>query len=395
MKFKKYKLVDIGKIVTGNTPSKSNCLYYDSKDILFVKPDDLSVDRVSHITSSKEYISNNASLNARILPKGSVLVTCIGTIGKVAITDLEAVAINQQINAIIPNKQIVDEGYLAYLMWHLKKQLQFIANAPVVPIINKSQFSEFQVEIPDLIYQQRVLLILNKAQELIDKRRAQIEALDQLTQSVFLEMFGDPGNNPNEYQYEKLENHIDFLTSGSRGWAKYFAESGEMFITIKNVKQGEIIFDNVTYVNPPKTKEAERTKVQEGDLLISITADLGRTAVVSEEVASKGAYINQHLSLLRLNSNCNPTYISFFLESPAGRRQFQSLNQEGVKAGLNFTSIKSLEIMVPPLHLQNKFEEVYLKVKECKKSLQKSLTELENNFNSLMQRAFKGELFND
>lgn len=91
-------------------------------------------------------------------------------------------------------------------------------------------------------------------------------------------------------------------------------------------------------------------------MLISITADLGRTGVVDEKISDKGAYINQHLSLVRLDQKkVNPLYVSYFLETDGGKRQFESKNQNGVKAGLNFDAIKSLRILVPPLERQNEY----------------------------------------
>lgn len=101
----------------------------------------------------------------------------------------------------------------------------------------------------------------------------------------------------------KLSEFILFLTSGSRGWAQYFSDSGEFFITIKNVKNCRISLDEVQHIMRPNNAEAKRIRVQQSDLLISITADLGRTGVVSKEIAEHGAYINQHLTCIRLNKD--------------------------------------------------------------------------------------------
>ena len=169
-------------------------------------------------------------------------------------------------------------------------------------------------------------------------------------------MFGDPVQNPKEWDIKKLSDYMIFLTSGSRGWSEYFSNEGELFLTIKNVKNNRINIENIQYVQAPNNKEAERTKVQENDLLISITADLGRTGVVSKEIANYGAYINQHLSLVRLNTEkVNPLFVSYYLETDGGKLQFNKKNQSAVKAGLNFEAIKSLTFMNPPLKKQNEF----------------------------------------
>ena len=153
-----------------------------------------------------------------------------------------------------------------------------------------------------------------------------------------------------------MSDHILFLTSGSRGWAKYHSDDGEWFVTIKNVKDCKISTEDIQCITPPQNAEADRTRLKEGDLLISITADLGRTGVVTQEIADHGAYINQHLTCIRLNRNVlNPLYVAYFMESDAGKKQFFAKSLSSVKAGLNFDSIKSLQIMVPPLEAQNEF----------------------------------------
>lgn len=181
-------------------------------------------------------------------------------------------------------------------------------------------------------------------------------------------MFGDPEVNPKQYPVSALSEQIEFLTSGSRGWAKYCTDDGnEWFITIKNVKDCRISIDNMRPVCAPDNAEARRTKVQEGDLLISITADIGRTGVVTKEIAEHGAYINQHLTCIRLNKEIlNPLYVAHFMESAAGKEQFESKNQSAVKAGLNFNSINSLRIMVPPMSIQEKFAAFVAEVDKSK-----------------------------
>jgi type I restriction enzyme S subunit len=115
------------------------------------------------------------------------------------------------------------------------------------------------------------------------------------------------------------------------------------------------LLDDVAYVNPPETAEGRRTLVQSGDVLLSITADLGRTAVVPEEIGD--AYINQHLAILRVKG-VEPRFLSAFLSSPFGQTQIQGRNRGGVKAGLNFDDINSFTIPLPPLPEQRRIAEI-------------------------------------
>lgn len=223
--------------------------------------------------------------------------------------------------------------------------------------ISRKNLGNIEIKIPSDKKQEEVIKQLDLIVEIIDNKKKKLQLLDTLVKSRFVEMFGDSKINPNNYPICQLSEYINFLTSGSRGWAKYCIDSGrEWFITIKNVKDCNISVDNMQSINAPDNAEAKRTKVQEGDLLISITADLGRTGVITKEIAEHGAYINQHLTRICLNQAIlNPLYVAYFMETPAGKEQFESKNQSAVKAGLNFNSINSLKIMIPPMDVQNKF----------------------------------------
>lgn len=384
------KLKELGTIVTGNTPSKQSVENWDSPDIGFVKPDIISDTGISIIDDAAEYISEKARAKARIVGENSILITCIGSIGKIGITAKGTFAFNQQINAIIPNRK-VNSKYLAYALLYAKPRLVAIANAPVVPIINKSQFGDFEIKVTENTeYQSKAVEVLDTVNAIIENRRQQLQKLDELVKARFVELFGDPKINPNNYLVCPLSEYISFLTSGSRGWAQYCTDNGsEWFITIKNVKDCHISTDNMQPIDAPDNAEAKRTKVQEEDLLISITADLGRTGVVTKEIAEHGAYINQHLTCIRLNKTVlNPLYVAYFMESPAGKEQFELKNQSAVKAGLNFNSIKSLRIMIPSINEQNMFVEFLNQTDKSKVAVQKSLDEAQLLFDSLMQQYF-------
>lgn len=244
-------------------------------------------------------------------------------------------------------------------------------------------------KIPSTDEQNRVVEVLDNITSLILLRQRQLTKLDELVKARFVEMFGDPKLNPYNFPCDKLSEYITFLTSGSRGWSQYFTDSGEYFITIKNVKNCKITLQDVQCVTPPDNAEAKRTKVQKNDLLISITADLGRTGVVTEEIANNGAYINQHLTCIRLkNEQVNPLYVAYYMESDAGKEQFTAKNQSAVKAGLNFNAINSLKLIVPPLSLQNQFAAFVEEVDKQKQTVQQSLDKLELLKKALMQEYF-------
>lgn len=143
------------------------------------------------------------------------------------------------------------------------------------------------------------------------------------------------------------------------------------------------------HITAPNNAEALRTRVQESDLLISITADLGRTGVVTKEIAEHGAFINQHLTCIRLaKDKILPLYAAYYLESPAGKSQFAAKNQKGVKAGLNFNAINSLEIVIPPVDKQRSFISYVAAVNRLALSVMNGLQKLETLKRILMQQYF-------
>ena len=288
---------------------------------------------------------------------------------------------------LLPKDNVLPE-YLCYVVRHMHLEKYF--TGATIPHIYFRDYKNEKFNLDSLDKQAEIIEILGKAESIILKRRKELAELDNLIKARFVEMFGDPKSNPNSYPISQLSEHIEFLTSGSRGWAQYCVDNGsEWFITIKNVKDCRISIDNMQPINAPDNAEAKRTKVQEGDLLISITADLGRTGVVTKEIADHGAYINQHLTCIRLNKEIlNPLYVAFFMESPAGKEQFESKNQSAVKAGLNFNSINSLRLLVPPMDEQSAFVEFVHQVDKSKVVVQKALDEAQTLFDSLMQQYF-------
>ena len=186
---------ELGRVITGNTPSKHNNEFYSSNDIFFIKPDIISDKKITYIKSTNEFISEKARSKARIIKNNAVLVTCIGSIGKICIVKDGEFAFNQQINAIESNEK-VSVDYLAYCLLYNKSRLIHIANSPVVPILNKTQFENFQINITDDREEQnRIVEILNLISSVIETEKRQLGQLDELIKARFVEMFGDPIRN--------------------------------------------------------------------------------------------------------------------------------------------------------------------------------------------------------
>ena len=163
------KLGEIGKIVTGSTPSTKDESNYSPREYCFVKPSDLPFQGIVDIEETEYYVSKVGLSKSRVLPSGSVLVSCIGSIGKIGILTKEACS-NQQINAIIPQEGIVSR-FIAYSLYAQRFVLESIANAPVVPIINKTVFSKIRIPLPPLSLQR----LFAQRIEQIDREKSEVQ----------------------------------------------------------------------------------------------------------------------------------------------------------------------------------------------------------------------------
>ena len=324
----------------------------------------------------------------KVAAAGDILISIRAPIGAMNIANTPC-CIGRGLAALSPNPGTCVQEYLYYALQSRIDSLIAQGTGSTFKAIGKKTLEDTQIPAYSLDEQQIISDTLSETDQLITKTKAQVSLLDQLVKSRFVEMFGEPVTNSKGYPIHLLSDHILFLTSGSRGWAQYYTDKGEWFITIKNVKDCRISVDDVQCINPPKNAEAERTRLREGDLLISITADLGRTGVVTKEIAEHGAYNNQHLTCIRLDRLAlDPLYVAFFMESEAGKRQFEAKNMSAVKAGLNFDSIRSLRLIVPPLALQKEFTAFVAEVDKSKLAVKQSLEKLETLKKSLMQQYF-------
>ncbi len=157
---------------------------------------------------------------------------------------------------------------------------------------------------------------------------------------------------PEEWDVVQLGDLKPFVTSGSRGWASYYSERGDLFVRITNLSRGSIYLDltDCKFVKlPPEAREGVRTQLNEHDLLISITADIGIAGYVDASVPSP-AYINQHIALVRFDSSkTSGRFVSYFLASEKPQKLFRAATDTGAKAGMSLLTVQKIQTALPPL----------------------------------------------
>ena len=374
---------------THDTPNKvdSGIPMVTSKNL---KPYGIDFEDITYI-SQEDY---EAIERRSRVDDGDILFAMIGTIGNPVLVKKDRPFSIKNVALFKIDEIKVHVPFFKFMSCStvITQQLDVNSRGGNQKFVSWSSLRKMQIPLPPLPEQKRIAAILNKADAIRRKRQQTVNLTEELLRSAFLDMFGDPVTNPKGWEVKPLAEEITFMTSGSRGWTEYYSDHGNKFIRIQNVKNGQLHFNDIQYVKAPDNKEAARTKVQENDLLISITADLGRTAVVDKQTADEGAHINQHLALVRLSNAINPHFVAAYLESQGGKRQFLQLDQAAVKSGLNFDSIKSLRIFNPPLVLQEQYATAVESVENTKVKLKGAADTSTTLFTSLLQRAFRGEL---
>ncbi len=285
---------------------------------------------------------------------------------------------------------------------------------------------EVSVPIPPLNEQRRIVAKLEKLLERVNDCQKRLDKipvlLKRFRQSVLsaacsgrltenwrktnskiepAERLGE-GEPPEDYDLPPTWNWLlsacafDFVTSGSRGWAKYYSDKGAVFIRVGNLNHDSIQLDlkSIQHVLPPKNAEGIRTRVQAGDILISITADVGMVALIDKPVEE--SYINQHVALARPLDIINKRYLAYYLcAKNGGQQQFLNLQRGATKVGLGLDDIRSIWITRPPMPEQeeivSQIEKLFALADKLEARYSKAKAQVDKLTQSILAKAFRGD----
>ncbi len=270
------------------------------------------------------------------------------------------------------------------------KRLARIANGASYPAVTDNDILESSIPLPEVPKQHRIAEQLKRADRLVRSRRYALELTHAFLPAAFVEVFGDPNTNPFSLPVVELGDYLSFVTSGSRGWAEHYAPSGARFIRSLDVRMNRIADEDAVYVTPPAGAEADRTRVANGDVLLTITGSrIGRVAPVPKRLA--GAFISQHVAILRLKAGLLPRFLSMFLSLDAGgQRQIARAQYGQTKPGLNLDQIRLLRVPVPDSSHQQRFLDLSNRGERLRAIQQEALRQAEHLFASLLDRTFNG-----
>ena len=376
------KLNELCEINIGKTPSRSNSDYWGIGN-KWLSIADL---KSKYVSEAKEEITDLAVDEAkmRVVPKNTVVMSFKLSIGKLAILQEDMYTNEAIANFRIKNKELITPEYLYYAL----KTLNFdnsTDRAVMGATLNKSKLNDIKIPYCKIDIQKKIVEVLDKSQSLIDKKKEQIDLLDELVKSRFVEMFGDPVLNTKEWEVKKVIDVCECMVPG-RDKPKSF--TGDIpWITIDDLKINRVTYKSKSCLGltDDEIKEVKRKKIPKGSVLMSCVGNLGICSIAGEDMI-----INQQLHSFQckeINNYFLMYYLGFrkdYMESKASSTTVLYMNK---------TVCNSIPVYLPPMELQNEFAEFITKTDSIRSKMETSLSELEDNFNSLMQKAFKGELF--
>jgi len=346
----------------------------------------------------QEYKSKYSKYLVR--PK-DLLITLTGTVGKgdygnvcEATDGYESYLLNQRVAKININSRDLSKRYLYLFLAtpEVKKNLTSLSRGVRQANIKNEDILNLEIPLPPLDEQKRIAAILDKANAIRRKRQQAIQLADDFLRSVFLDMFGDPVTNPKDFPIGTIRDFVETANYGSSGKASE-TEGEYPMLRMGNITyEGAWDFTNLKYIDLSE-KDKPKYLTQKGDLLFNRTNSkelVGKTAVFEEE---KPMAIAGYLIRVRTNELGNNYYLSGYLNSAHGKKTLVGMCKSIVgMANINAQELQNIKILLPPIELQNEFEMIVKTTKQKVKSFNRSSELLNDNFNSLSQKAFAGEL---
>jgi type I restriction enzyme S subunit len=297
---------------------------------------------------------------------------------------------------IRPDPALADNRWLKYMINspRFRSEIGRWATGTTRERISRGNLGKIPFQLPPLPEQRRIAAILDKADAIRRKREEGIRLTEELLRSTFLEMFGDPATNPKGWEVVPLGGITSLVTSGltPTGGSTVYVDEGPIFIRSQNVLMNRLDLSDVACLPVAIHESMSRTKVANGDVLLNITgASIGRVAWVDKLPAE--ANVNQHVCIIRLQDNrATPEFISVFISLPFGQRQIDNMQSGASRQGLNHQQVRALKIPLPPLKAQQRYSQFVSKLRKLSHEREQGRAASDELFNSLVQRAFRGEL---
>jgi type I restriction enzyme S subunit len=326
-----------------------------------------------------------------------ILVSWSASLGVFEWKDSEIAVLNQHIFKVVPDEKLICKPYLKYALDKSIDLMLKYTHGSTMKHINRQEFLNIEIPLPPIASQRRIADILDKADEIIRKRKEAIALTEQLQKSIFLDMFGDPVINPKGWEKVTLGSQILSFKYGTNSKCHDTKVTEDLpVLRIPNIVEEKILWEDLKFATV-SYKEKQDLLLRENDLLFVRSNGnpeyIGRCALFesSEEVIIYASYLIR--GRLKSTSIIKAGFVRDVISFPTYRSVL--IKQARTTAGnynINTQGLKSLEIIKPSVEEQEKYLSITKGINKSIATYYKSLQESENLFNSLLQRAFKGEL---
>lgn len=298
---------------------------------------------------------------------------------------------NNFTQAMRVNPSMAVPKHVFYFMWNLhwsgKTELMQNKTTGIRNLQVKSYLNQ-TLPLPSLDKQRRIAATLDKVTALISKRRQQLDKLDELVKARFVEMFGDPDENPKHWQEDELSHHLKII-GGYAFKSDRFTDEGIPILRIGNINSGHFLPVNMVYW--PDDSALARYKVFPGDLVMSLTGtvgkdDYGNVCILGGDYDEY--YLNQRNAKLSIATALNKCYFSELLKCPRIKKRLTGINRGIRQANISNKDILTLRVPIPPIELQEQFADFVEQIEEVKTTISRSLEKLETLKKALMQEYF-------
>ena len=380
----RYKLKDIFDLQMGKTPSRNNSEYWNTEDYKWISIADLGKTG-KYISETKEYLSESAVTDSgiKVIPANTVVMSFKLSIGKTAIT-AEDMYSNEAIMAF-HDRHVVDilPEYI-YYMFKYKNWDEGSNKAVMGKTLNKVTLSEVEIDICSMEEQREIVNVLDKMMVVLEDRKAELALLDELIKARFVELFGDPKDNPKGYSKKQLKETCRVITGNtpSRAVSEYYGDHIE-WIKTDNIVSGLLNPTTATESLSEKGMAVSRT-VESGAILMACIAgsiaSIGRVCVTDRKVA-----FNQQINAI-VPSDYNILFLCVMLQ--ISKEYLVDEINMALKGILSKSKLEEKTFYVPPMELQEQFAAFVTQINKSKVAVQKALGETQMLFDSLMQEYF-------
>ena len=293
---------------------------------------------------------------------------------------------------MVPREGRIFSDYLFWWLTTHQEHLQNLGRGATFKEVSKQIVEGIEIPLPPLAEQKRIAAILDAADALRAKRRESLAQLDTLLQSTFLELFGDPVTNPKGWDIYQLSEIVKAGTIVTYGIVQAGEEypKGVPYIRTGDIVDGEIVASQLRRTDPAIATKFDRSKVRAGEIVMSIRATVGTTALVSQEL--DGANLTQGTARISPGEKTRPDYLLNYLRSTGCQVWLQQQIKGATFREITLKRLREMPVLLPPLDLQSHFSTIVESIEHQKTRLRAHLAELDTLFASLQSRAFNGQL---